>query len=266
MTQYKKHTITEHFTKHLKLIVLLVCFSIYVAFELSLNLLLIDLYSQPLSSIMGDKRIAAERLELFGRVLSGFGLALAIVSFVKPTKFNILGGAANATDTQINEQGKWLVRPLAFLLIWLLIIPFLRLSVDAVVDTTSNKRKLAAVRAIVYKEAYLAQAVQIQGFPEFDEIAQDEARRDLFIALIPSLAYFSTGFNSLIESNLENMANHYLLNRQEEVFLNDGVTRIRQFDRLFQEEYSLYRRANEAYYKLYNQEKDFSKIDFELIW
>lgn len=264
MTQHKKLTIAQHFTKHLKLIVLLVCFSIYVAFELSLNLLLIDLYSQPLSSIMGGKRVAAERLELFGRVLSGFGLALAIVSFVKPTKFNILGGGANASDTQINEQGKWLVRPLAFLLIWLLIIPFLRLSVDAVVDTTSNKRKLAAVRAIVYKEAYLAQAVQIQGFPEFDEIAQDEARRDLFIALIPSLAYFSTGFNSLIESNLENMANHYLLNRQEEVFLNDGVTRIRQFDRLFQEEYSLYRRANEAYYKLYNQEKDFSKIELQI--
>lgn len=264
MTQPKNTLIAQLFIKHLKLILLLVCFSVYIAFELSLNLLLIDLYSQPLSSIMGEERFAAERLELFGRVLSGFGLALAIVSFVQPARFNLLGDGSDGIDTQINKQGKWLVRPLAFLLIWLLMIPFLRLTVEGVVDSTSNDKKLAAVRAIVYKEAYLAQAVQIQGFPEFDEIVQDEARRDLFVALIPSLAYFSTGFNSLIESNLESMANHYLLNRQEETFLNEGIAKIRQFDRLFQEEYGLYKRAKKDYYALYNQEKDFSKIEQQI--
>ena len=183
-------------TQHIKLILLLVAFGIYVALELSLNLLLIELYAKPLEMVFGDLYITAERLELFGRTLSGFGLALAIVSFIPNQLFNGLQGI-NSETADASAKTKWLYRPVVFLVLWALIIPMLRVTVDSVVNTTSNTGKLSAVRAIVYKEAYLAKAVSIEGFPEFDNIVNDPQQRDLMVALIPSLAYFSSGFNTL---------------------------------------------------------------------
>jgi hypothetical protein len=255
----------ELLAKHAKLFFLFAAFCLYALLELSLNLLLIDTYSQPLETVMTQEANFASSLELFGRILSGFGLALALVSFLNPALFNIAGEQESTHQNRINKQGKWIVRPLCFVLIWAIMVPFLRITVEGFVDNTSNDKKLAAVRAIVYKEAYLSNAVQIEGFPEFDDIANDPARKDLFVALIPSLAFFSSGFNSLIESNLEGMANHQLLNRQEKMFLEQAVPKIRAFDSLFNSEYERYKKASSEYFEIANQEKNFALLEQQRI-
>ena len=250
-----------------KILVLLGLFVVYVCLELSLNLLLIDMYAKPLEAVFGEYQLTAERLELFGRTLSGFGLALGIISFMPGHLFNILGAAKDTTDTQteqgINKIGKWVFRPIAFVLLWALIIPSLRIVIDGVVDSTSNEKKLSAVRAIVYKEAYLAESVTIEGFPEFDEIVSDPQRKDLVVALIPSLAYFSGGFNHLIESNLQNMADVFLQNRQEETFSKDALPRIRKFDGIYKAEWASYKKAKQDYTEASRRENNFALLEQE---
>ena len=250
-----------------KILLLLGLFVVYVCLELSLNLLLIDMYAKPLQDVFGEYQLTAERLELFGRTLSGFGLALGFISFVPGHIFNFLGGANPATQTGdehgISKQGKWLFRPVAFVLLWALIIPFLRIAIDATVDNTSNEKKLSAVRAIVYKEAYLAESVTIEGFPEFDEIVSDADRKDLVVALIPSLAFFSGGFNHLIESNLQNMADVFLLNRQEETFSKEALPRIRKFDGIYKSEWGSYKKASLEYTQASRRENNFALIEQE---
>ena len=250
-----------------KILVLLGLFVVYVCLELSLNLLLIDMYAKPLQDVFGEYQLTAERLELFGRTLSGFGLALGIISFVPGHLFNFLGGANRATlpsdERVISKQGKWLFRPVAFVLLWALIIPFLRIAIDATVDGTSNEKKLSAVRAIVYKEAYLAESVTIEGFPEFDEIVSDPQRKDLVVALIPSLAFFSGGFNHLIESNLQNMADVFLQNRQEEAFSKEALPRIREFDGAYKSEWAKYRKATQEYAQASRRENNYALIEQE---
>ena len=132
-------------------------------------------------------------------------------------------------------------------LTWLALIPLQRVLVDGWVHATSNESKLSAVRAIVYKEGYLADRIAIESFDEFNVIAQDPERRDLVVALIPSLAYFSKSFNGLIKQNTESIADIYLTNEQKSRFERDGLPRLRQFDARFKAEYDKYREANNNY-------------------
>lgn len=257
-------------SNHAKIWMLLGLFTVYVCLELSLNILLIDMYAQPIQAVFGEHRITAERLELFGRTLSGFGLALAVATFIPAKQFNLLirdKSQKVTSNTTLTPKTARLIngifRPLLLVIVWALIIPCLRIAVDGIVDTTSNDKKLGAVRAIVYKEAYLAETVAIEGFPQFDEIVSDPKRRDLMVALIPSLAYFSSGFNQLIESNLENMADQFLLNRQEEYFIKDAIPRIRQFDRTYKQELASYQKASKDYLEALKKENNYSLIERE---
>ncbi|WP_370245928.1 hypothetical protein [Marisediminitalea sp.] len=246
-----KHAVTVH----LKILAILVLFAIYVSLELSLNILLIDMYAQPFELVLGEYHIAAERLELFGRTLSGFGLALFAVTLI-PIRFFGVTQSESHTRPVISARGKWLLRPLAFLAIWALIIPSIRVLIDGVVDSQSSDAKLSAVRAIVYKEAYLAKAVSIEGFPEFDHIVADPDRRDLMVALIPSLAFFSNGFNTLIGNNIDSMANTFLLNKQEDDFIAEALPRIRRFDQQYEAQWQLYESASRAYLEAFRKEND----------
>lgn len=138
------------------------------------------------------------------------------------------------------------VKGLAFLLLWVALVPSLRLFVDGWAHATSSDAKLSAVRAIAYREAYLNDLVEIDRFDEFNAIASDEARRDLVIALLPSLAFSSTGFNALIERNVEAMADTLLSNRQKSQFAKEGLPRLREFDALYQSELRLYMNAQKS--------------------
>ena len=95
--------------------------------ENGLNLLLVDVYSLPLEALFGDKHHHAARLELFGRMLSGFGLSLAIVSFVPVQK--LLFWKKEQASSLPGKQSL-VVKGLAFLLLLVALVPSLRLFVD----------------------------------------------------------------------------------------------------------------------------------------
>ncbi|MBA6364664.1 hypothetical protein H4J42_13020, partial [Colwellia sp. BRX8-8] len=240
----------ERSSFHGKVILLIAIFVIYIGLELSVNLLLIDVYSKPLSIIFGSYEYAANKLELFGRVLTGFGLALTFISFIPVDKLPL-------------KKAKWVVKPLVFMLMWLMIIPTLRLVVDGFIHNTTNVDKLSAVRAIVYKEGYLANRLAIKDFDEFNAIAKDPERKDLVVALIPSLAYFSSSFNGLIERNTESIAEAFLSNKQSQKFTQDGLPLLRKFDALYKGELQQYKTADVSYAVALNKLKDKEAITAE---
>jgi hypothetical protein len=250
------------FAFHAKVIFLFIAFAIYVGLELSLNLLLIDLYAQPVEKVFVEHAESVVRLDLFGRTVSSFGLVLAIIAFFPLSKFvsllSKLGfkfkkNKANNNKSKDNELtpeqkiATWFTRPLVFVLIWLALIPSLRAGVDGWVHNRSNDQKLSAVRSVIYKEGYLSGTIKIEDFDQFNAIVEDKERRDLVVAIIPSLAYWSTNFNQMIERNLENFADMLLSGHQEQQFAQSGLPKLREFDRLYRDEYKDYQQTNRQY-------------------
>lgn len=244
---------------HGKVILLFLAFAVYAGLELSLNILLIDLYAQPVDKVFIEQAETVTRLDLFGRTLSSFGITFAVLSFIPLNKFMFWSKQAKSQKYS-KTVATWLIRPLAFLLIWILLIPSLRLFVEGWVHTTSHDKKLSAVRAVIYKEGYLSKSIKMEDFDEFNAIAEDEERRDLVVALIPSLAYFSNSFNKLIEQNTETLATTFLSNDQERRFAEQGLPKLRSFDQLYRSEYKLYKEANDKYVKAIKGLNDGSQI------
>ncbi|MGB1198579.1 MAG: hypothetical protein ACPG46_05985 [Thalassotalea sp.] len=182
---------------YMSVIGLLSAFTIYVGLELAFNLLLIEIYSKPLELLFGEYKLVAERLELFGRILSSFGIALVLTPIIFKTFFERPEGKCQSENTVYTTK-KWAAKICVLVFVWWALIPLQRVLVDGWIHGTSNSSKLSAVRAIVYKEGDLADRIAIENFDEFNAIAQDPERRDLVVALIPSLAYFSQSFNDLM--------------------------------------------------------------------
>ncbi|MGS2719293.1 hypothetical protein [Paraglaciecola aestuariivivens] len=243
---------------HVKVIFLFIAFASYIALELSLNLLLIELYAQPAHNIFVENVESILRLDLFGRTLSSFGIALAIITFLP---INRLIPNLNRNDIKNNTTRKialkrkkkhlhiasYITHPLIFLLLWLMLIPSLRILVETVVHSRSNDNKLNAVRAVIYKEGYLSGVIKIQNFDQFNVLINDSDRRDLVVALIPSLAYFSTHFNRLIEQNMEKLADNFLSSHQSKRFIEKGLPKLRAFDDLYLQERQLYLQTDNRY-------------------
>ncbi|TBX23586.1 hypothetical protein TK45_05560 [Bowmanella sp. JS7-9] len=228
-------------------------FILYVGLELAFNLSLVDVYSKSLNTVLGGWKPAAEQLELWGRVLSSFGIAFSLISFTPLHKFK---NPLNEWDPENKSQkmlAVWLYRPVVFFLLWALLIPTQRLLIDGWVQSTTDEQKLSAVRSIAYKEGYLANRIEIENFSDFNQIAKDPERRDLVVSLIPSLAYFSNSFNKLIASNTESIANAYLSNNQKERFANEGLPRLREFDALYQRELALYTDTQNRFFTAQNR-------------
>lgn len=234
----------EKLKQHIVALLLVAFFFIYFGLELSFNLLLIDIYALPLDKLFGENEMYAARLELFGRILSGFGLSLAIIALLPPHKLFFW---KKEQASQLSNSESLIIKSIAFIVLWIVLVPSLRLFVDGAAHATANETKLSAVRAIAYREAYLNELVEIYKFDAFNEIASDPSRRDLVIALLPSLAFSSTGFNAVIERNVEAMANTFLSNRQKQQFADNGLPRLREFDALYQKELKLYLTYQEQY-------------------
>ncbi|WP_448547549.1 hypothetical protein [Thalassotalea fusca] len=248
---------------HAKVIFLFVAFAVYVGLELSLNVLLIDLYALPVEKVFVEHAESVARLDLFGRSLSSFGLALAIYTFL-PRKLKSRFKFQSQTIDTVHPQhisttqrirlfiisiANAGITILSIIVIWLLLIPSIRVGIESWVHSRTGEQKLSAVRAIVYKEGYLAGRIKIADFDEFNAIVQDEDRRDLVVALIPSLAYFSKNFNQMIEQNMEKLADAFLSNNQTQRFTQNGLPKLRQFDDLYRQELQLYHKANSDYQK-----------------
>ncbi|KMT64266.1 hypothetical protein [Catenovulum maritimum] len=245
---------------HTKIILLISIFVIYIGLELSLNFMLIDFYSLPVSELFGEQAEAIKRLDIFGRLLSSFGLALVIVSFFP--KINALSLKLNNRFMKqfpalafLRQDIVW-SKIIIFILIWAMLFPIYRIAVDSYVHSRSNDDKLSAVRAIIYKEGHLAGRIKIDGANDYNALLEDGQRAGLINSLIPALAYISTEFNQLIERNMEQLADTYLTGHQEERFLKEGLPKLRRFDDFYRQEYQKYQQANNRYMRAVERLED----------
>lgn len=239
--------LTNSVGHHARIIAVFILFSIYVLLELSLNLTLVDLYSRPMDEVFGPYFQVASDVELFGRILSSFGIALVIIGFVPVGRADNIASTATGLSAARRRTARRLFRFVLFLAIWAALVPSLRLAVDGWVNVTSNEKKLNAVRAVIYKEAYQRNDIRHDGLEQLDTLAADTSRRDLVMALIPSLVYYSYGFNKLVERNTEALTDTFMQNNQKQIFAEQGLPRLRDFDRLYQQELKQYQQASAAY-------------------
>ena len=93
-------------SSHMTVISLLGAFTIYVGLELAFNLLLIEIYSKPLELLFGEYKLATERLELFGRTLSSFGIALVLTPMILKIFFEKPVSESQSLNP-VNTTKKW---------------------------------------------------------------------------------------------------------------------------------------------------------------
>lgn len=262
--------------KHLKYCLLLAGVFMYIGLELSLNFSLIDIYSQPLEEVFTQHADAVGRLDLYARGLSALALALFIIPFI-PLPGALSVEQVKYSETEPNNRGSFssiwrgvfstrlLPKAFIFVAVWLALVPALRLVIDGVVDSqASAEMRLSSVRAVIFKEGYAAGAIEIENGQSFNTLVEDETRRNLLIATIPSLAYYSSSFNRLIEQNLDNMAASYMKGAQEADFDKYGLPRLEAFDELYEQEWQQYKQAKREYLSASAKVKDNTAIANEV--
>ena len=262
--------------KHLKYCLLLVGAFIYIGLELSLNLSLIDIYSQPLEEVFTQHAEVIGRLDLYARGLSALAIAGIIISSIPlPGQFSSEQPAHSQSELNNSSSflNMWrevfstrlLLKAFIFVAVWLALVPALRLAIDGFIDSkASAERRLSSVRAVIFKEGYAAGAIEIENGQSFNTLVKDETRRNLIIATIPSLAYFSPSFNRLIEQNLDNLAASYMKGAQEADFNKYGLPKLKAFDELYEQEWELYRQAKNEYSRALANVKDNTAIANEV--
>ncbi|MBY5921413.1 hypothetical protein [Ferrimonas balearica] len=171
----------------------LIGLALYLYVEIALNVTLVSLYSSGLTALVNDYHELAGHVELVGRIISGFGLALGL-TFWLPGKL-----------IQRVPLGAAKVRALAFVLLWLISVPSLKLAVEHLVLSTSPQEKLASVRSLLFREALDRELLAFDGATTLNQIVKDEEQRALLVALLPSLALVSNAVDSTIEAQTEEM-------------------------------------------------------------
>ncbi|MFC7159795.1 hypothetical protein [Pseudidiomarina halophila] len=209
-------------------------FAVYILLEINLNLKLIDLYSNPVTSVLGAKAEEAHFVEFLGRMITGFGLALALVTLIPELSFERKYRSAFVRRS---------IRLLMFLALWAVLIPSIRVVVDSVVENSSPEQKMNAVRAVIFKEAYLADMVAIDDLERLSVSNETQSEKKLVVSLIPSLAYFSERFNGYIGRQLDELTNVYIRNYQNAAFTRDAVPKLNSLSSLYEQEMELYSSA-----------------------
>jgi len=207
----------KFFNKTVYLSILLAVIAVYASLELVLNYLLVETYEESALSLFSDKQERVVQIGFFGRILSGFGLTLLI--------FGIVGGALRwvnvyrpdfANKKTFRTLGN-LAKPLTFLFVWAVLVIGIEVFVEVAAAKSSPEAKLAATRAVIFREAYRSGQITFESAPQMDAFLEDEINRKISIALIPSIAYFSDKFKYQIRDQLENIvANNVEQNRRKE--------------------------------------------------
>lgn len=232
-------------TFQLKLIAILCFFAGYIWLEINLNAALVLLYSESLNNVFGQYSTVAHDIELFGRIITSFGLALTLVTFVPDTWFHWARKEEDTTPLPL--KAVWLYRPIAFVALWIVLVPFLRLVVDTAVYESSNTDKLSAIRAVVFKEAYSRNMIEFAASKSLTDVVKDEKQRKLVIALIPSLAYFSPSVKQLIQDRTEDLAISFMESEQESAFIKEANPLIQQNISFRNKEWAFYKKAQQDF-------------------
>ncbi|SEQ34178.1 hypothetical protein SAMN05421693_12510 [Ectothiorhodospira magna] len=164
---------------------------IYLLYELSFNSRLVDV---AVTSIT-DAQVRA--LELEGRILSGIGLSLLLLRFIK-----------------INH-----ISALRFLKISIMLIAIgfssmyfgQRILVDFLVDRTTAEQRMDAQLLVFMKQGLATNSLQLEGI-EFDDSDLDSAHTRSFISIVGLMTFFSPDFIVDLRDNAESILNQVAIN------------------------------------------------------
>lgn len=188
------------------LITTIVVAVIYLILEVNLNLALVDTYSQSSQILLSNNTWLeqAKRLELIGRIITGFGLSFLCFTLV----YNILCGIIYKILSFEVKQTllKWLLKGVLFLLLWFLIAISLRVLVDVISYSASPETKYSAVRSIMFKELYIADMLEVSNLGILNQAKKNDQHFEIVSALIPSLAFVSKTINQKIAEQSDTIA------------------------------------------------------------
>ncbi len=243
------------FRFHAKVVGLIALLAAYMVLELSLNMTLVDIYAHSVTDIFGQQHQAARDIELYGRMITGAGLSLLILTLLPARLFK----ARESLPKIPLRYQPCLFKGLLFICLWALIMPSIRLLVDGVVYQSSRDDKLHAIRAVVFKEAYNNDMVKFSASEAMGEVIKSDEKRKLMIALVPTLAYLSPHFKWMIADKTDELALQFIGRRQKEDYIREARPRLQQNHALFAWEWQLYanaqKQAEEAVTKVANYNK-----------
>lgn len=260
MTSDKK-SFGAAFWSLIKVSIVLVLFAFYVSLEAQINVALIKLYSLPLQDIFGEYRDVAHHIEFIGRIVTGFGLSLAFVSLLpwhkitrpeikpktKPTSDEATPSPQQEEDAALPSRHtvNWLLRPTAILLFWLMAIPSLHVVVEFAVHCSDDQTKLSALRSVVFKESLQRDMLRFEGSELMDTLAADPDKRELLVAMLPSLSLFAPSVRAIIADRTDAMAVQFIENRQQQGFEQEALAIIKQVRQGYNQEWQQYQSAQQ---------------------
>ncbi|MFT5807368.1 MAG: hypothetical protein ACI9LG_001659 [Moritella dasanensis] len=199
---------------------------LYIFFEITLNFSLVNLYSKPIAELFLNPKLVdqAHNIEMYGRIISGFGFSLLLFSFL----YNALSKwistvkplLTNATIIRLinvlssSKKLERLIKSALFITLWVVLVLFLRFMVETLVYQSSEKTKLDSVRSVMFKELYGSGQLNFPDLTVLNEATDDPVQKKILTALIPSLAFASPQVNKSIESKTDEIA-VFLLNKRE---------------------------------------------------
>ncbi|WP_019027599.1 hypothetical protein [Colwellia piezophila] len=190
----------------LALITSLLVAVIYLILEINLNLALVETYSQSSQTLLTSNEWLEQgkRLELIGRIITGFGLSFVFCGFV----YNVLCHFFHKLFfLEVKSRFlKGLLKAVVFLFLWALIAISLRVLVDVIAYSADPETKFSSVRAIMFKELYIADMLEVSNLGILNQAKKDEQHFKIVSALIPSLALVSKSINQKIAEQSDTIA------------------------------------------------------------
>ena len=244
--------LSARFGANLLLLLALLGLPMYMWVEISMNTVLVQLYATGLETLLGRYAELAEHVELIGRIVSSFGLALAI-TLALPAKLFALH--------RFPFIGIFSRRALLFVMLWIASVPMLRITVDQFVMVTSAETKLAAVRSLLFKEVLDRKLAAFDNADAMNAIIADDERRSLLVALLPSLALISPAVDSTIKAQTEQMV-VTLMKRDQEAYFNNTIFPVYQRARAqYDREWQKYSTAKTAVAKIRRKYTDYNTLN-----
>lgn len=213
---------------------------IYLVFEVSLNLTLVDTYGGVSHQLFNDQSFfeRINKIELIGRYVTGFGLAYLISGIVYTLYVKSWG---------INSALKSTFTLLVFFALWLCIASGLKVFVEGLIHSSSPERKFSAVRSILFKDMFAQGGLELENFSVLQDAIKNPDSAKFVTALIPSLTYVSEDINQKVAKQTDLILATYKDDFQANSYIAD-IKPIRQSLKNYADkEFDLYDRYRTSY-------------------
>jgi hypothetical protein len=220
---------------------------VYLILEVNLNLALVETYSQSSQTLLSNNAWLeqAERLELIGRIITGFGLSFVFCTFV----YNVYCSFFYKLFSLEVKQPllKVFFKGVVFLLLWFLIAISLRVLVDVIAYSVNPETKYSAVRSIMFKELYIADMLEVSNLGILNQAKKDQQHFKIVSALIPSLALVSKSINQKIAEQSDTIAATLIETKEKKDYQRLTEPMFLKSKAFADDEFNLFAQAHKTY-------------------